>query len=303
MNEEQRLKMLLPPEPGAEVLLDTDAFNEIDDPFAIAYLISSPELKPVAICAAPFLNERSVSPEDGMEKSYAEIQKVLRLAGREDLLSCVCRGAGRFLDAGGGPVECDATERIIREALRHDTKNPLYVVSIGAATNTASALLLCPEIRERMTVVWLGGNASFWRDAREFNLMQDRRAACILAESGVPFVRLPCLGTVDRFYSTEPELKHWLSGRNPLADYLAQNAIAAANSYAEGKPWSRVIWDVTAVAWLKNRGERFLFSSLGPAQTVSEDYRMIPFAGAQTMRTVTYVRRDELMEDLFRLLM
>ena len=30
---------------------------------------------------------------------------------------------------------------------------------------------------------------------------------------------------------------------------------------------------------------------------------MIPFAGAQTMRTVTYVRRDELMEDLFRLLM
>ncbi|MBQ4298633.1 MAG: nucleoside hydrolase, partial [Clostridia bacterium] len=52
-----------------DVVLDTDAYNEIDDQFALAYLLTFGERCRIrGITAAPFLNERASSPADGMEK-------------------------------------------------------------------------------------------------------------------------------------------------------------------------------------------------------------------------------------------
>ena len=83
---------------------------------------------------------------------------------------------------------------------------------------------------------------------------------------------------------------------------LAKGRAAIFADCGLGKTPMQLEW---AYRVIKERGGMVLI--LAPlavaAQTVSEDYRMIPFAGAQTMRTVTYVRRDELMEDLFCLLM
>ena len=64
MTKEQFLKNLLPPEGNVDVVLDTDTYNEVDDQFAIAYMLNSPELSPVAIYAAPFFNDKSTGPED-----------------------------------------------------------------------------------------------------------------------------------------------------------------------------------------------------------------------------------------------
>ena len=44
---------------------------------AVVYALLSPEqLEVEAIYAAPFFNDRSSGPEDGMEKSYEEILKI-----------------------------------------------------------------------------------------------------------------------------------------------------------------------------------------------------------------------------------
>ena len=49
------------------VILDTDAYNEIDDQYTIAYAMLSPDrVRLLAITAAPFFNSRSVSPADWM---------------------------------------------------------------------------------------------------------------------------------------------------------------------------------------------------------------------------------------------
>ena len=74
MTNEQLLSALQPPAHVVDVVLDTDTYNEIDDQFALSYLLRSPERARVrGIFAAPFFNENSVSPEDGMEKSHREI--------------------------------------------------------------------------------------------------------------------------------------------------------------------------------------------------------------------------------------
>ena len=58
------------PEGKVDVALDTDAYNEIDDQLASAYLPRSKEkLNIKAIYAALFLNGKSENPKDGMEKA------------------------------------------------------------------------------------------------------------------------------------------------------------------------------------------------------------------------------------------
>ena len=82
LTTEQRLRMLETPKAPVDLVIDTDAYNEIDDQFAIAYALCAPErVRLLALCAAPFTNARSTGPADGMEKSYQEILHLLSLTG------------------------------------------------------------------------------------------------------------------------------------------------------------------------------------------------------------------------------
>ena len=80
LTETFRLKQLEPPTGTIRMVLDTDNFNEVDDQFALAYAVLSKEkLNLEAVYAAPFNNSRASGPGDGMEKSYQEILKILKM--------------------------------------------------------------------------------------------------------------------------------------------------------------------------------------------------------------------------------
>ncbi|MBO5199857.1 MAG: nucleoside hydrolase [Clostridia bacterium] len=304
MTTEQYFKNLTPPTRKVDVVLDTDAYNEIDDQFAIAYLLRQPELfNVVGLTAAPFLNERSVSPLDGMEKSYTEILTLLELMGLDDMKDKVYKGSADYLPDIKTPVESDAADFLARLADDYCPENPLYVVAIGAITNVASALLKNPAMKENCVVVWLGGHAeNYPKAAVEFNMKQDIAAARVVMGCGVPFVQLPCRGVVDHFATSRYELEHWLSGVSPLCDHLIGAAIAEAESYAAGKPWTRVIWDVTAVAWLKNSDRRFMREKLihSPIPEYDKQYAYDPTG--HLIKYVYEINRDALFEDLFKVL-
>ena len=62
------LKNLEIPKGKIDVVLDTDAYNEVDDQFAIAYMLKHEDKFNVkALYAAPFFNARSTGPAAGME--------------------------------------------------------------------------------------------------------------------------------------------------------------------------------------------------------------------------------------------
>jgi hypothetical protein len=289
-------KMMLPPTGEIDAVLDTDAYNEIDDQFAISYLLKhAPRIRTRAIFAAPFLNERSTSPEDGMERSYLEILRLLKLCNREDLLPNVYRGSTTYLQDEASPVESPAAERLVELSREYTSEKPLYVVAIGAITNVASALLLDSSMAERIVVVWLGGHGRMWPDTKEFNLWQDVAAARVVFDSDVPLVQLPCMGVVSAFTTTAPELRYHLSGKNPLADYLAQNVLDCYPG--NNSPWSRVIWDVTAVAWLTD-ARRYLMWEIVPRRRPTYEGHYETAEGAP-MVYVYHVHRDALMRDLF----
>ena len=301
MNNEQRIKCLSVPQGKIDAILDTDAYNEIDDQFAISYMVKSKEkINVKAICAAPFDNIYSEGAGDGMERSYNEILKLLSLM---DEKVDVYRGSERFLPDEKTPVISDAAKMIAKLAENYTSDNPLYIVAIGAITNVASALLLNPDIKNRAIVVWLGGNAHHYHVTEEFNMKQDIAAARVVMDSGIPFVQLPVLGVVDKFSISKPELEYWLKNKNPLADYLASITISEAEKYASGTPWTRVIWDVTAVAWLLNEDDRFMCTRVVPTLIPNYDNSYDTSYDGYPMAYVYNIKRDALMTDLIKKLL
>lgn len=295
MTNEQRLKNLQMPTRPVDVVLDTDAYNEVDDQYAISYLLACGEkLRLQAFYAAPFYKKHLDSVKQGMEESYREICDLLKLAKRE---ATVLRGSETFMIDEKTPVVSEAARDLAERALRYSPEAPLYVIAIGAITNVASAILLEPKVAENTVVIWLGGHAHHYHDTLEFNLRQDIAAARVVMGSGVPLVQLPCNGVVSAFRISKPELEHWFVGKSELMSYLAGYTIKTADSYAAGKPWTRVIWDVTAVAWLMNEGSRFMLSRI-------ENVRLPDYDGKYEqpidipMNYVYHIQRDALMEDL-----
>ena len=215
-----RLKMLEWKEGILDVVLDTDAATEVDDPFAISYLLLSPErFRVKAVYAAPFsMNERAQDPKTGMEMSYREILNIQKLCHKEG--GCeVKKGSASYLSDKKRPVPSAAGSDLAERAMKYSPENPLYVIGIGAGTNIASALLQQPEIISRIVVVWLAGN-DFNLSPDVYNIYQDVKAAQVIFDSGVPLLHVPCNFVTSHMITGVPELESCIGGKNELCDYL-----------------------------------------------------------------------------------
>ncbi len=207
-------------------ILDTDAYNEVDDQFAITYAMLAQNIDLLALCAAPFSNQRSTGPADGMEKSYHEMVKVRDLVDPENKMNIPCyRGSTEYMKNIITPVKSEAAENIVR--LVKETDDIVYVAVIGCFTNVASALLLDPSIADKMVVIMLGGAKFELGHANDFNLLQDRAAARVIFECGVPVVVFPAVGGVtDTLYISNAELDYYLKGKaGKIGDLLYNNFV------------------------------------------------------------------------------
>jgi inosine-uridine nucleoside N-ribohydrolase len=306
------ISRLEPPEGPSAAVMDTDAANEIDDQFAIAYAALAPTVDLQAVYAAPFLNEMSSSPGDGMRKSLAEIERVMAACTQLDPGGAgadrrsgtrpagpraipILAGSHRFLSASSGPVESDAARDLIARA--HSASVTLYVVAIGAPTNIASAIMLDPSIRDRIVVIWLGGNQSRWHETATFNMAQDFRASRYLFDCGVPIVHVPCKNGVEHLRTTVWELTAELDGRNAVCSYLCE--ITRRHQIAHG--WrSRSLADVGAVAWL--RDPTWCQSRLGPSPIITQALRYSRDPRRHLYREIVDMNRDAIFRDMFQIL-
>ena len=129
-------------------------------------------------------------------------------------------------------------------------------------------------------------------------MRQDYPAARVVMGSGVPFVQLPCNGVVSELRTTSPELQYWLLDKKPLANYLARNTMAYGVSLGADQMWSKVIWDVTPIAWFLNDDNRLLRTRISNVRLPSPDGQYedpidIP------MCYVYGLFRDRIFRDLF----
>lgn len=299
MEKDRYLKNLEDPIGRIDVILDTDAFNEIDDQYAISLMLRSPEKFNVkAITAAPFFNEKATSPADGMEKSYNEVVKLLNIAERNDLKDRVYKGSNGYLKDEKTYVPSAAADIMIKTAEDHSPEDPLYIIGIGAITNIASALIKKPSIAENVVVAWLGGNAVYSDENYEFNIRQDVAAARVVFNSACPLILFPCRGVTDVVRTTGADLKYWLGGKNALCDYLVGYTLEQGNKDAKTKVWGRVIWDIVTVCWFLNGGA--YESKLIKAPVPEYDHKWSASAGERkTIRCITHIDADAVFYELY----
>jgi inosine-uridine nucleoside N-ribohydrolase len=72
--------------------------------------------------------------------------------------------------------------------MRHSPENPLWIAVLGACTNTVSAYLKCPEIAERVVVLFHGRTMHWPETCYNFNVIGDLKAVRVLFTSDLPLV-------------------------------------------------------------------------------------------------------------------
>ena len=117
---------------------------------------------------------------------------------------------------------------------------------------------------------------------------------------GAAVVQLPCMGVVSSFTTGRPELEYWLKGKNKLCDYLLNYTAESAIKDGGLPNWTRVIWDVTAVAWLLD-GD-FMEDHLCPGPIPQYDHHYSFDPNRHFIRYVYHIKRDELFKALFEVL-
>ncbi len=295
LSDSFRLERLIFPEGQLRTVIDTDTFNEVDDQFAVAHALLSPErLNIEALYAAPYFNQRSSSPKDGMEKSYQELHTLLgRLGKPSDGL--VYAGSTDYLTDATTPQESDVVKDLVKRAM--SSKEPLYVMTIGAITNIASAILLEPQIIERIVVVWLGGHALHWPHTREFNLMQDIHASQLVLNCGVPLVLIPCWGVASHLILSISELEVLTKNCGAMGNYLVKTIASARHEHAKHTAWSRIIWDISASSYFINSD--WVPTDLRPSPILNRELTWSFDNSRHLIRYATMTWRDAIFSDLF----
>lgn len=293
LSNEDRVSMLKPPSGKVNVIIDTDTYNEIDDQFALIYALLSPEaMKIEAVYAAPFYNDNSSGPGDGMNKSHEEIIRVFDKMGF-DYTNMLFKGSDNFMQKPNQPIESEAARDLVKRAMA--ATEPLYVLALGAPTNIASAILMEPKIKDKIVVVWLGGKGLNWKTATEFNLMQDILSSQLLFDSGVSLVQIPTEPVTSHLLTNLLELEAHLGNKNDIGDYL----IEIFRKYKDDHfAWSKEIWDISVIAYIVN------------ANWVPTEIRSTPILTSQMTysvdntrplcRVATFIHRNPIFKDMFQ---
>ncbi len=305
-------------EPSGRVraVIDTDTANEIDDQFALAWALLAPEkIVLEAVYAAPFsfAHRRASLPDApadappfnppgaGMVRSHDEILRVfdrmgIAPAGR------VFAGSEGYLEAVDQPRRSAAVEHLIALARSCTGPEPLYVVALGCVTNIASALLLAPDIAERIVVVWTSGYPSHAPHVNDsFNLEQDVLASQVLLDSGVPHVYLPGFHVGAQLRLSLAEMERHVRGHGAIGDYLHQlfthNPLWTIFDVDRSQPYSWVIWDLICIAWLIR--PEWVATELVRTPRLGDDRRWRAQPGRHLMREAHGVQRDAIFNDFF----
>lgn len=286
------------------VLLDTDIGTDVDDTWALALLLRSPEL-----------DLRLVVTTSGDTVYRAELAaRLLEVAQRADVPVAVgprqteTRGPqaswleGYELSRYTGPVLEDGVGAIVDFVMGSD--EPLVVLCIGPATSVAAALEREPEIARRARFVGMHGSLRRGYSGRpeiaaEYNVVQDPGAARVVfaAPWGVTLTPLDTCGVVRL---RDEKYQAILASEDPLTRAVVENyRIWAPHArWAPGldpAKGSSVLYDTVAV-YLAFAEELLEMESLGVR--VSEDGYTRIDPSAKPIRCATAWRDLDAFEQL-----
>ncbi len=274
------------------VILDTDTYNECDDQFALSYMIKSKDVFNIeAITVAPYSHkEYNESVQEGQDKSYNEILKICKFLNF-DTTNKVFKGSNGYI-CNGYEENNNAVNKIIEIALKN---NKTYIIAIGAITNVALAIKKEPKIIDKIEVIWLGGNSLLQNANLDFNFKQDVNAVKIVFESQVKLTIIPCKNVASNLTTSIYELNHYLKDKSELNNYLLDRF---CNDTYHGMQERRVLWDISAVAYLINKS--WFTSNKISCPNINDDTSYELTNNNHEITMVNYIDVNKVYADLFK---
>lgn len=144
--------------PRMRVIIDNDFSGDPDGLFALAHLLLSPSVEVSGIIGSHLKVgdgfDRSKTQADNAAKKASELLSLIKMPYQIPVVA----GSNTGMENDSTPVKSAGVDLIIKEALRTDTKLPLYVICGAGLTEIASAALTNPQIAGKLTLVWIGGS-------------------------------------------------------------------------------------------------------------------------------------------------
>jgi inosine-uridine nucleoside N-ribohydrolase len=242
--------------PRTPVILSTDVGNEIDDQWAIVYLLTNPAFDVLGIISAHAPTVPDPSARNTLRVLTEVVEHRMRMAVHPPLYE----GSSLPLADDRTPREGAGVDFLIEASRPFSPANRLAVVVIGAATDAASALLKDPTIADRIRIVAMGFK-NWPEGGDEYNVANDVKAWQVILRSRVPVV-IGC-GDVCRatLALTPARAKDLIAARGPIGAWLWEDYQAWYYRFVKPlrkddftKPW--IIWDLIALAYLVGMTEQ-----------------------------------------------
>jgi inosine-uridine nucleoside N-ribohydrolase len=278
------------------VVLSTDVGNEIDDQWAITYLLLQPRFDVLGVMSA---QAPTITAPAG-HTSYRILVDVV-----EDRLGMTAHPP--LIEGGSLPLENAKTPRpspavnfLIETSRRFSRNNRLTVVMIGAATDVASAILTDPTIVERVRVIQMGFTDE--QDGNEFNVANDVHAVQAILESKVPLVIGPSKVCHASLSLTLDQAREMLAKRGAIGAWLWEEYQAWYFRFVKplrvndfSKPW--VIWDDITLAYVLGMTTQHTL----PRPRLRDDMTFEQVRTEQTVTWITNVDERRMWADFLRL--
>jgi inosine-uridine nucleoside N-ribohydrolase len=264
------------------VILSTDVGNEIDDQWAVAYLLVNPEFDALGIISA---HAPTVSPP-AARTTYMVLLDEVENRLKMDTHPPLFEGSSLPLENSNTPRPNAGVDFIIESSRRFSKDSRLNVLMIGAATDVASAILTDPSIVDRIRVVAMG--FTNWPDGGdEFNVLNDPVAWRVILAANVPVV-VGCGDVCRKHLSlTLDQARELISTHGPVGQWLWEEFLAWYYRFVKpirkndfSRPW--IIWDDITLAFALGMTTQEVY----PRPVLNDQSR---FEHPQTDRTITWI--------------
>lgn len=295
--------------PRSRVLYVNDLSGDIDGLFATVHMLLSRSIEMRGI-----VGTTTGRPKETAERSAEFAREMLEAMGLTGKIP-VHVGAPAKLTAANTPVDNAGSRAIITEAMREDTKLPLFVAVGGGLTEVASAIMLEPRIASRMTLVWIGGDAYPAGGTGETNFNIDGLAAQYLFNnSDLPIWQIPRAVYKTCLVSTT-ELQAFVAPYGKIGQWLYGQVEAPSGTYTPalntGETWTLGDNPLVVLTALTDWGPSvyrpsFRYEKTGSSEfdeviapTLNVDGTFTPRTEGRKIRIYTSIDNRMMMNDFF----
>ncbi len=185
--------------PRMRIIIDNDFGGDPDGLFQLVHHLLSPSVEIRAIIGSHLKAGDGFDPsKETAANAKKKIEEVLSIMNLGKTFP-VYQGSNIALENDSTAQKSDAANVIVKEAMRDDTKLPLYVVCGAGLTDIASAYLMEPKIASRLTLIWIGGpeytelaTPPPGYTSLEYNLAIDLKAGqVVFNKSAIPIWQVP----------------------------------------------------------------------------------------------------------------